>query len=85
MLLPRVLLLLACQLLEGSYDTEAGVAWFDHVIDVTIACSVVRVAEEIIVFLLLLLCSLGALICIVNGVDFPQRPSPLCSQMAKRN
>ena len=59
MFLPWVLLLLACELLEGADHAEACVAWLDHIIDVSVACCIVRVAEKVVVFLLLLFCSLG--------------------------
>ena len=42
------------QLLEGTDDAEAGVAWFDYVVDVAEFSRVVGVAEEFVVFRFLL-------------------------------
>ena len=55
-LLPWVLLLLSSKLFECPDDTETCVARLDHVIYVTVACRAVRIAEEVVVLLLLFLC-----------------------------
>ena len=58
MFLPRIFLLLAGELLEGADHAEACVARLDHIIDVSVACGIVRIAEKVVVFLLLLLIAL---------------------------
>ena len=45
MFLPRILLLLACELFKGADHAEASVARLDHVVDVSVACGIVWVAE----------------------------------------
>ena len=69
MFLPRVLLLLACELFKGADHTETSVARLDHVVDVSVACGIVWVAKKVIVFLLLLLGCLCLLCRILDGLD----------------
>ena len=47
-------LLLASELRESATDTEAGVAWLDDIINITILGSLIRISEEVGIFLLLL-------------------------------
>ena len=54
-LLGRIVQLLVLQLSEGTNDAEASIAWFDNVINVTVAGSIVGVSEELVVLLFLLL------------------------------
>ena len=68
MFLPRILLLLACELLKGADHTEASVARLDHVVDVSVACCILRVAEKGVVFLLLLFCRLGLFCRVLDGL-----------------
>ena len=60
MLLGWIRHLLACKLLKGPDHAEPGVARLDHVIDVAVACGLVRVAEQVVVLFLLLLCHASA-------------------------
>ena len=53
MLLRREALLLAGELLQGPDDPEPGVARFDDIVDVAFLSSLIRVAEEFVVFGLL--------------------------------
>ena len=69
MLLPRILLLLVSQLFQSADHAESGVAWLDNVVYIAIRCGIVRVAEQVIVFFLLLFrnsCPLGR---ILDGPD----------------
>ena len=54
MLLGRILYTLVMQLLESTDHAETGVAWLNDIVDIALVCSIVWVAEEIFVFLLLL-------------------------------
>ena len=67
MLLGRVCLLLAGELLKGADYAEPCVAWLDDIIDVAITCCLVRIAEKIVVLFLLLFCDAG-LFCRVFGL-----------------
>ena len=54
MFLPRVFLFFLGELLQSPDDAESCVAGLYDVVDVAITCGVVRIAEEFLVFLLLL-------------------------------
>lgn len=60
MFLVRILDFLVCKRFECHDDTETCVAWFDDIVDIAVACSIVRVAEKVVVFLFLLLSHFGA-------------------------
>ena len=69
MLLGRIGLLLSGELLKGTDYAEPCVARLDDIIDVAVACCLIRVTEEVIVFSLLLLgdaCFLGR---VFDGLD----------------
>ena len=54
MLLGWILQTLVTEFLQGADDTETGVARFNDIVNVTLVCSIVWVAEEVFVLLLLL-------------------------------
>ena len=88
MLLGRIGLLLSGELLKGADYAESCVARLDDIIDIAIACSLIRVAEEVIVFSLLLLgdaCFLGRVLdgLYVLGVkDFTAPSAPITAMLA---
>ena len=53
MFLGGILHSLGGKLLQGADNAEAGVARFDHIVDVAVFGSVVGVAEKFVVFLFL--------------------------------
>ena len=61
----------AGKLLKGADDTEAGVARLDDIVDVAVACGIVRIAEQVVVLLLLLLCNLRPFGRVFYGPYFP--------------
>ena len=54
MLLRTILYALVTQLFEGADDAETGVARLDDVVDIALVGSIVRIAEQVFVLLLLL-------------------------------
>ena len=64
MLFRRIALLLCGEHLKGADDTEACVAGFDDVIDISVLSCIIRIGEEFCVFLFLFLlecCGIGML------------------------
>ena len=51
--LPWILLLLSRKLFKSTDDAESGVARFDNVVDISVACSIVWIAEQVVVLLCL--------------------------------
>lgn len=74
MLLGWQALLLASELRESATDTEAGVAWLDDIINITILGSLIRISEEVGILLLLLgeEC-LNILSCFLLGLSLTSR------------
>ena len=70
MLLGRNSLFLAGKLLERAYYTESGVPRFNDIVNVSHFGSLVRVAEEVIVLVLLLFCEFCLLLRILHGLEF---------------
>ena len=69
MFLCRNVLLLARKLLESAADAETGVPRLDNVVDVSLLGCLVRVAEEILIFLFLFLFDTFLLVRILYGLD----------------
>lgn len=55
MLFPRIFLLLSSKLFKSAYHAETGVARFNDIVNISVTCCVVWVAEQVVVFGYLLL------------------------------
>ena len=69
MFLPRVFLSFAVKLFQCPDYAETGIARLDDIINVTITCSIVRVAEQVIVFRYLPLCGFSPFFIVLKGLD----------------
>lgn len=70
MFLSRIALSLRSELFESPDHAETCIARFDDIIDVTVACGLVRVAEQVVVFLFLFFGNLGLLGRVLDFLDF---------------
>ena len=68
-LLCRVCDFFACELLQCAYYAETCVSRLDYIIDISVACRIVRVAEQIVVFLFLGFCDLCLLCRVLHCLD----------------
>ena len=79
MLLGRKCLFLACELLECANDTESGVPRFNDIVNVAHLGCLIRVAEEVIVLVLLLLGEFCSLFRIFYGLELLAMENLYCS------
>ena len=70
MLLGRKCLFLACELLECANDTESGVPRFDDIVNVAHLGCLIRVAEEVIVLVLLFFGEFCSLFRVLDSLEF---------------
>ena len=79
MLLGRKCLFLACELLECANDTESGVPRFNDIINVAHLGCLIRIAEEVVVLVLLLLGEFCPLFRVFDGLEFLAMKDLHCS------
>ena len=70
MFLRRIYDFLVGELLKSPDYAEPRVSRLDHVVDVAVACRIVWVAEEVVVFLFLRLCHLCLFCRVFDCLDF---------------